>query len=506
MSVAVFSQALALGYNGGSNAPLDIVAVPTKSIVLRDDWQPSAGDMSRRAQMKEAVKAYKGDLPKPLKVDLDGIDDNIRTNRIKPFVRTKRSLLFGKPLKMTVDEAGPKEAAQPWCDAFALANRFSIFCKEVKMSGSVAGSAFWKLVEHTPYPRLVQIDPTQMAVITDPQDWSVVIAYVQDYQLTDPTSGNLVDHRHIEYRENADSTSWQIVDKEREAGQKSWGAPQESTWDYAWSPIHACKNLPSECEWWGEPDIDEDLIGLNKALNFVQSNTNRIIKFHATPHTQLLGGASAKAIDFGPGKIIGNLGPTGRLENLEMQSDLASSLAHANDIRESMDELSSVPAVALSRLSAMPRGAMSGVTIAMLYQPALNRTEDERELYGPALEETFSHALELCGMGKAVEVHATWQEVLPRDEQADWTVAQQQLECGVSKHQILEDHNLDYDEQAKWIAEEKEDSAANTPAPLLAFNRGLNQPPMPPTSRGQQPPNDSAPEDSDQTQQGSYSA
>src|SRR5690606_34619066 len=94
-------------------------------------------------------------------------------------------------------------------------------------------------------------------------------------------------------------------------------------WPWEWPPIIDCQNLPQANEYYGRSDIQEHVVNLQKSLNFVVSNLQRIIKFHAHPKTWGQG--------FKPGELKMGVDETivlpngATLQNLEMLSDLTSS-------------------------------------------------------------------------------------------------------------------------------------------------------------------------------------
>ena len=76
--------------------------------------------------------------------------------------------------------------------------------------------------------------------------------------------------------------SWLVRDLVRERG-RSWEIKQELMWGFPWAPIVDWQNLPDPEDYYGDPDLVRP--ELNDALNFVASNTMRIIKHHGHPKT-----------------------------------------------------------------------------------------------------------------------------------------------------------------------------------------------------------------------------
>src|SRR5215470_16610074 len=61
-------------------------------------------DLTRKEEMAEAWKAYRGKFPKPLQVAANQPDDNVIANRCAPIVDKGASFLFGQVLKIACDQ------------------------------------------------------------------------------------------------------------------------------------------------------------------------------------------------------------------------------------------------------------------------------------------------------------------------------------------------------------------------------------------------------------------
>jgi hypothetical protein len=118
----------------------------------------------------------------------------------------------------------------------------------------------------------------------------------------------------------------------------------EAVWMYDFSPIVDCQNLPAPGEFWGQSDLEDDVLEIVRAINFIASNTARIIRFHAHPKTWGRG-FMAKDLRIGVDETIVLPGENAELHNLEMQSDLASSLRYLDMLRQALHEISRVPEV-----------------------------------------------------------------------------------------------------------------------------------------------------------------
>lgn len=443
-------------------------------------------DAQRKRQMEEAWKAYRGDLPKPLKVEKDQPDDNVLSNRCGPIVDKGVSFLFGQNMPIECSEQDYVDGT--WGDDDEKMTLLS----QLAINGGVCGQPFVKIIPpqgDMDYPRIVVLDPQLVRIVTAPDDCSCHLAYVIEY----PGTGDLQKRQIIARVDpNNDLTNtgeddledtWTVTNYARKGNVGAWyqvGTPED--WPYPFAPVLTCQNLPNPNEAWGRSDLTPDIIEMNKVLNFLQSNTSRIIKYHAHPKTWGKG-FHASQMEIAVNEVIVLNSLDGTLQNLEMHSDLRSSLEFAAVVRTDMDEQSRVPAVALGRLEALPRGNLSGVALQLLFQPLLEKTVQKQRLYGRLIREISRAALVLGGkitvqQFEDYEINLHWQDLLPADDLAGAQVALIYKQIGVSDATIMQRLGFDPDEEMQNSAEEDAKKLD-----MFAKGQGL-PPPGAPTAPG----------------------
>ncbi len=442
-------------------------------------------DQQRKEAMKEAWKAYRGALQKPLKVEADQPDDNVLSNRCAPIVDKGVSFLFGQVLQIECDEQDFIDGTLGDDD-----DRMTLL-SQMAINGGVTGQVFTKVIPaqgDMQYPRVIVMDSQLVRIVTAPDDCSCHLAYVIEY----PGNGDMQKRQiiaRVDPNSDLGSTgpddmedSWTITNYVKKGSATQWTQVDQEDWPYPFAPILTCQNLPAPNEAWGRADLTPDIIEMNKVLNFVQSNTSRIIKYHAHPKTWGKG-FKASQMNIAVNEVIVLDSLEGTLENLEMKSDLSSSLNFAATLRSDMDEQSRVPAVALGRLAELPRGNISGVALQLLFQPLLEKTVQKQRLYGKLIREICRAALVLSNkisvqQYEDYEVNLHWQDLLPADDLAGAQVALIYKQLGISDQTIMQRLGFNPDEEMDKSAEEDQKK-------LDMFSKGQGMPPMPP---GQQQP------------------
>jgi hypothetical protein len=419
-------------------------------------------EQSRVEVIRKRWEAYYGKTPAILKVSPGQIDDNVRLNYARMIVDKGVSFLFGQEIEFEIDETA-ETSAEEWLDAVWRANRKMSLLQSATLIGGVTGHTFLKIVTNEPYPRLVPIDSETMTVNLAPDDYQTVLSYQISYISQDSKTKKPIGVRQIIER---DGQWWKITDQVGDTERLIWSTVNETVWPYVFSPIVDCQNLPAPGEFWGCSDLEDDVLEIIRAINFIASNTARIIRFHAHPKTWGRGFA-AKDLRIGVDETIILPGANAELRNLEMQSDLASSLTYLDRLRQALHEISRVPEVAMGNLERA--GSLSGVALQILYQPLLEKTGTKRLLYGDMLVELNRRLLAIGGFGDDNYTVIHWPELLPADPMQERQAALIDQQLGVSKDTILQKLGYDPDLESQKNQASSDQLGENL---LTAFDKG----------------------------------
>lgn len=425
-------------------------------------WQEriETEEHARLIQYGQAWKAYFGQYKQPLKVRPGQSDDNIVVNYCRTLVDKGVAFLFGQEPQFEIDEQR-RTPPEDWLDAFWKANRKMQLLKKIALNGGVCGHCFVKIVPHKPYPRLVNISPEYMTVVTDPDDIETVWRYKIQYPALGRNGEQLTIRQVIEQQDNG---RWLILDQ-MATDNNPFVTRNEALWSFSWPPIVDCQNLPSPNEYYGISDIEPDVINLNNGINFALSNISRILRFYAHPKTWVRG-CQASDLKVAIDEMIILQASDAEMHNLEMMSDLSSSLTFYQRLKEAIYETTSVPEVATGKLDRV--GALSGVALRIIYQPLIDKTVTKRENYGEMLGLLNRRALEMGGFGADNETTIRWQAMLPPDSVQERQAAMLDQQLGVSKDTLLRQLGYDADLERQKREAEGDDMAETM---LTAFDR-----------------------------------
>ncbi|MGH2478065.1 MAG: phage portal protein [Ktedonobacteraceae bacterium] len=455
-------------------------------------------DKARKRHIQEAWKAYDGELEKPLQPMENSPDDNVLENQCGPIVDSGVAFLFGLELEISVDEDAPQEAQDFLNGVWGRKEKRIPLLQDAAYNGAMAGNPFLRIVpgKQSGTFRLINVDPAIINVKAAPQDCEIVLLYHLEYSETQQVNGkdqnvyyceeialNDPDDDEADQGDNemADvDASWTIQHWTRVGEKEDWTpAGEPITWSWPFPPLFTCKNLPRPNSFWGRPDITPDIIGLNNALNLNESNINRIGKIYGSPILTATGVGDA-TIDVKPGVVTTLPNPESKITAVAIASDVPNMLSFSENLRSNADEVSGVPGVATGRLSAMPRGDMSGVAIELLFVSLVKKTQGKQCRYGEMIIDVSKALLILNGMSGDIDILLAWQDPMPHSDLPSVQSAVQKLGIGISKSTLQRELGYDPDEEAAL-------SQAEAEATLTNYSRGVGLPPAAPIQPGQAP-------------------
>lgn len=410
-------------------------------------------DRERAERIRAAWDAYYGTSPDPLIVRRGEVNDNVRVNYARLVVDAGVAHLFGDELRITVAD----DAAQDVLDGIIAHNGSGLLWQRAGTSGAIGGTFYYRLHagEGDAPTRITVVDPSSVDVEWEPSDYETVTAYkVTWYEAEDDSTK--VRRQRIE----RDGAEWVIVDEEGNGD--AWTVIGEEPWPKPYAPMGHAQNLPSPHEVYGLSDLEPDVLRLCQSVDRVASNINRILRLYAHPRTwgRMIG--DALNMDANPGAIIRLEHPQAELHNLEMQSDLASSIEMYRRLVAALHETTRIPEVATGKLDSA--GQLSSLALRILYTPLIQKTESKRRTYGSCIVDMLQRALDLAGKD-GQEVTIGWPDLIPSDPEMERRVAVLDQQLGVSRDTILE--GLGYDPATEGMnrADERTEAAS-------AFNAG----------------------------------
>lgn len=426
--------------------------------------------LKRYAQYKDY---YEGRHKRQLKHKINQADDNLVENYASLIIERSLSMLLGDGIQFELST----DAEQAFIDEVMKANRSSIKLHDAAQNGAIYGTGYFKILldkaeskdqENVMLPRLVVLDPRWMRILTPAEDIDQVSGYEMRFNIGDTARKEITSVFATD--ELGRTLSWSVANyvANRDTGGRWAPMGEPVVWEYEFPPIVHWKNLPKANDCYGKPDL-EDVIELQDRVNFVSSNISKIIRYHGHPKTWGRGAGLGTNTSWGADEIVMLPGENGTLQNLEMQSDLASSREFRNDLKAALFDISRT--VDLSSMKDKV-GQLTNFGLKVLYNDALDKLSTKQNLFGEALLETV-HRLLVIGGRPGDPGQIKWSDSLPynqteQDDQDGFDLDR----ALASKETISVRRGYDYEQEQERIDQEKQAEDNIGSALLKAFGRG----------------------------------
>lgn len=363
---------------------------------------------NRDREYQRSMKYYAGDHPEWLiQPDEDDINDNITINVTKQGVDRTLSFLFPDLPLFQLDE--DKETPQEeWLNSVFRYNGGAYWLSILAQNGSLAGHNYVKVIppkSNAEYPRLIAMNPCVPITYWKADDPDQIVWYELKWKVGK-------DEMLQDYVHNEDDT-WTVYEYTRGSGTQAWSTAEKSEWASPYPPILSAPHLPNPNEHYGLAEITQNSIDLNDAINRVASDIGKILRYHASPRTIAIGITQDK---IKPGAIDSLWtidDKDAKIMNLEMQSDLASSMSFLTFLN---DMFLAQARVVIMRGTVKDFQRVTNTGIRAVFLDMIAKNELLRWSYGILLQKICQTLLFIHGTPSNTMPTVTWVDPLPTDE------------------------------------------------------------------------------------------
>lgn len=424
---------------------------------------------------------YDGDHVKPLKVRAGSKDDNVILNLCGRAI-DKTTEFIGVPLRFEIPGdtevepgAGGQLQEQTAPDQIALDalwNRCKDWTEEVLTSGQISGHVFLRIHENEDAEWTYSLlDPRTMTVFWNAGIMRTVLFYRMEWQIgsqafrqdtvplwllqNDRANPWVLGDQRRDGSTSPRPEGWAIIEYEQNQ-RKEWVEITRDTWGFPFAPIVDWANWRRPHQYYGASSLTNP--GLNDSINFVASNTARIIKYHAHPKTIGVGVDPEKII---PTAVDGfySVPADSTVSNLEMQSDLSSSMNMLTLLKGEFFASQRVIDIATVQDKL---GQITNFGVRMMFSDMLSMTDELRKRYGSyGLSETLRRLLWVQGVQLEDRPQASWDDPLPVNRLEILQTAKIESELGTtSKQTLAKDLGRDYPTEQEHMDEETNTAGA----------------------------------------------
>lgn len=383
-----------------------------------------------------ALSFYEGNAPKQLVIKPGQPDDNVFINYPQTIVDKGVAFLFGDELKISIgtdeDQSGEEYIERVW-----PAEQRAEDLIDAATDGGVFGDAYLKIrINEQGDLEVLTLDPNNMTVETDPNDYRRALRYICQYDYTDERGAA------VKYREETalEGEQWIVRQFESRNGTRFVQMGDETVWNYRVAPIFHCKNLPNSKNYYGKPDLTKSVLTLCAYLSRLDSIIGKIVRVHSSPKPWARG-LQKQDLQMGVDDVLFlGANPEAALGLLEMKGDLAGAIAFRKQLRECLAEISHIPEIAASKTENL--GQLSGRALKILYGPLIDQTKKKQRLYGAMIKRVITALLEVGGF-KDLEVKVQWADPIPSDPKEEAEIALLQKQFGVSEDTLQKQRGFD---------------------------------------------------------------
>lgn len=421
----------------------------------------------RRVACAKSLAYYRGQMAKHLKVKAGEADDNVCINLWKQAIDREVAFMFPEMPRLEIEETEETES-EALLRKVWIANGGARLLRRMARNGCLTGHVFVKVIAANPqrgelYPRVVVLDSANVLVWWRADDYQQVIWYEIRWEAGD-----------MEYRQDVIDRGdyWEIADFQRprpkeatstaEVKEADWALKTSVRWEYSLCPIIDFAHIDAPGAYYG--DNEAGLLDLNDKINKNASDMSRILRFHASPKTVGTGFEASEVVATAIENFWTIDNDSAKVYNLEMQSDLASSMRFIEFLRDGF--LAQKRVVVLSGSTAdFQRVTNLGVTTVFADQ--LAKTRELKDQY----------TIGIVGISKLIRMlsgDVSWDSLitvhggnpLPQDAKETIEVAQIEHDMGiVSLETVSRQRGYDWEQEQERKVQESD--TANAPMARL---------------------------------------
>lgn len=422
-------------------------------------------ERQRLDRISRAWNYYLGQAAPLLKIDREtGDNDNVRINLSRALVRKGVSWLLGADRSLPFSIDGVALASDNELDkAWDPDNRSKVF-NQLGINGGICGHSFVRMIQTDDGIRWIVWDPANTDVEWDDEDIEKVTEFKYTW-VVDPDSPQPSTRRQRIFPTN--NGKWLILDEESTASGDTFHEIAREVWEYDWTPVFHCQNMEIPNEFWGEADLENDVMDLIDAIERSAGGTQKIVrhKGHPVPYVTGESAANVGHVDTSTGQLVAIPNEDAKAGQWDA-AGLEGVLEFYDKLWEAWHYTTRTPPIAFGIVN------MSNVaeeTVEIAYGPAVEKTWDKRITYGPMFTEMTARALEVAGEKGEKRPKPQWPNIIPRSEGAEATAMETDRRSGiVSKETASERRGYDWGVEKDRLDQEAKDSAETMAAAFAA--------------------------------------
>lgn len=414
----------------------------------------------RRQTYREAWNYYEGRHRRQVATRPGEPDDNVVINLVRQAI--DRTVSFLVPHFPGLEVGGPLDApdtdqAEAWLYTAWTASGGARLLAKLAKHGCLGGHVVARILppaapgDNPALPRVVALNPANLVTFWQADDFEQVLWYEIHWEVARTL------HRQDVVRAGE---SWLIREWRQEG--PGWRLINEAAWPYPLGPIVDWQHSLAPDRYYGTGEAQN--IALNDRVNKMMSDISRILRYHAAPRTVGTGFQAEQVTPTAVNHFWTIPNPDARVYNLEMQSDLSSSMAAAEFLaRAFMAE----QRVVVLKGEVSDWSNITNLGIRALFMDMIAKNEELRRNYEIGIAAISQRMRMLAGHADyRAQVRVNWPDPLPIGAAETVAVLERERALGiVSRETAARERGRDWTIESARLAEE--DDSRPVPLPRL---------------------------------------
>jgi hypothetical protein len=243
---------------------------------------------------------------------------------------------------------------------------------------------------------------------------------------------------------------WAILEYVQKGRETTFSFDRGAIWEYPFPPIVSWKTRRKAHSYFGGDDMTAN--NINDGYNFTVSNTSKIIKHHGHPKTILFGATADDLQEIAPDELWTIENEEARMQSIEMQSDLKSSMDFGNNLRNFF--FTKMRVIDVSTIKDRI-GQITNFGVKMLYNDMLKNVEDRRtRTSNKAINVAFRRMMYMVGF-EVDGIMSEWNDPLPIDRKELVEMVEKEKGLSFTSDQTLaKELGRDYAKEMMQLREE----------------------------------------------------
>lgn len=431
----------------------------------RNSQSVSYSDADIRGQWYDQVRNYyDGKMKKFLDKKEGEPDDNVVINKVKQATDRTVTFLFPSFPELELDpDVSSETPDEQWLEDLWKENGGIAIAHDMALIGALSGDVYVRVMPPDKFygdefPQILVLDPKTIQtfwksdnlrrVVWHELKWSVVFA--------DRTEQYIIDFINR-------GTEWEIIQYKYGTGVANWEIMETTNWKSALPPIIHWKHLPNPRNYYGTPEFTQSQVELNDKINLVASENNRINRYHASPKTVATGTSAEEIQETAIDEMWAVESADAKVYNLEMQSDLVSSI---NQFKLLSAEFLSESRVVILEGTVKDFQRVTNAGVRTVFLDMLTKNTILRWNYGKGIQMVSRVAAYVAAKGENIIPVVNFTDPLPVDqtETANVDSLERQMNL-VSRQTLSQKRGYDWQSEKAKMTLEASDPLFAPPAP-----------------------------------------